>query len=239
MEHIKNEKAIIHHTPDYSCFKYIEGNREVKENKVRELQQSMRMFGFVPGRPIIVNKNMFIIDGQHRWEAGQREKIWVDYIIVDTEDESALLHALNCNQHTWSPNDYIHSWVVTKHPAYVALQKFMVENDLTAHVAFTILAIQTKDAITARIKDGDDFDQNNNAKKIVAFLFEAKTAGLTFYKTNKFATAVTQLFAKATDKQILKLSKKLGIIRQESSLPGYKRVFMDIINKNSNKTFVF
>lgn len=60
-----------------------------------------------------------------------------------------------------------------------------------------------------------------------------------FYKTNKFATAVTQLFAKATDKQILKLSKKLGIIRQESSLPGYKRVFMDIINKNSNKTFVF
>jgi len=239
MVHIKDEKAIIYSTILYSEFKHIKGNRALKESNVVNIMKSMDTFGFQPGRPLLVDKDMNVIDGQNRLEAAKRLQIPVYYMIIDVEDNDLLLRALNTNQHSWSPSDYIHSWVITEVPAYVALQKFMVANNLTAHVAFAILAIQTKDGITTRIKAGDDFDQNNNAKKIVAFLLEAKIAGLKFYKTNKFATAVTLLHAKASDKQILKLSKKLGIITQQSSIPGYKNLFMDIINKGSRKTFVF
>lgn len=93
-------------TTNYSIFKYKPGNRAVNQKHVKKLKESFQKHDFLPSCPIIVDKNMYVIDGQHRLEAAKQLGIAV-YYTVETEPDADLLIDLNITQRKWYAIDYV------------------------------------------------------------------------------------------------------------------------------------
>lgn len=93
-------------TDNYSIFKKKQGNRTINQRHVRKLKESLQKHGFLESCPIIIDKNMFIIDGQHRLEAAKQLGIPVFYI-TESESSSDLIIDLNITQKKWNAIDYV------------------------------------------------------------------------------------------------------------------------------------
>ncbi len=103
------EEHVIHKTSNYSLFNYIESNRTVSKPHVQHLIRSMgENPQLMATRPILVNENMEIIDGQHRLQAAMTLRVPVYYTVAKgTNVESAQL--MNALQRGWSLTDYARS----------------------------------------------------------------------------------------------------------------------------------
>lgn len=60
----------VNYTTNLDMFKLMMNNRPVNQSRVKKIYQSMMNEGLLV-IPILVNKKMEIIDGQHRYQAGE------------------------------------------------------------------------------------------------------------------------------------------------------------------------
>jgi len=76
-------RYLTYSTNEYSLFKKVKGNRKITERKVTSIIKSYEKgINLFPYCPVLVNKEMYIIDGQHRFEACKRLKLLIYYVIV-------------------------------------------------------------------------------------------------------------------------------------------------------------
>lgn len=59
---IKKAYGGIYETKEYSMFKYLNGNREIKKSNVDKIINSIKENGYIEN-PILVNNHLEIIDG--------------------------------------------------------------------------------------------------------------------------------------------------------------------------------
>lgn len=131
---MSNEKLVIQKTQDYSAFKLDEANREVKAPHVRRLKESInknpRIAEF---SPILVNQDMVIIDGQHRFAALRLLHMPVWYIQYDGLTVSDA-QDMNSGQRPWRPVDYAESYCRRGNKNYCiyceARRKFGLNHDI-------------------------------------------------------------------------------------------------------------
>mgnify|MGYP001604126207 FL=1 len=97
----------IHETKNYSIFKLNAANAVIKKEHVDRLKASIKLKNMLHLRPILVNSEMEIIDGQHRFTAAKELNVAVFYEMDSSlnEDDMALL---NSNSRTWSNSDFVH-----------------------------------------------------------------------------------------------------------------------------------
>ena len=100
--------SVIKTTSNYELFKPIKGNRKIKANHVKKLVDTYDPKVDFP--PIRVNKNMEVVDGQHRLEAVKQLKVPIRYE-VDPEGNLHTVHALNVNVIKWTIDDYLESYI--------------------------------------------------------------------------------------------------------------------------------
>lgn len=81
------EKNIIHKSYDYDKFKFVKYNRNICQKNLAKLIKLNEERGRFHLFPIVVDKELNIIDGQHRYEASKQLSVPIHYVI-DTEDES-------------------------------------------------------------------------------------------------------------------------------------------------------
>jgi len=94
-------------TKNYQMFKIVSSNRDVDTFHVKRLVESIKKLNLLEANPIIVNKNMEVIDGQHRLEAAKilfEDIYWVE---VDAKNTSEAIVSLNSSQKNWVLEDYI------------------------------------------------------------------------------------------------------------------------------------
>lgn len=96
----------IYQTTDYSKFKRLKGNRDVKNAK--KIVDSINKVGYVLS-PILVNEKMEVIDGQNRLDALSRLKLPVAYIMQEGIGRKEC-QALNINQSNWTTEQFVHSY---------------------------------------------------------------------------------------------------------------------------------
>lgn len=110
----KLAEGVVHKTTDYGQFNYIESNRTVNKNHVQHLIKSFEENpGLVQTRPILVNQDMQVIDGQHRLQACATLRIPVYFMIASgTNVESAQL--MNALQRGWSNVDFARSYALNR-----------------------------------------------------------------------------------------------------------------------------
>ena len=77
----------IRTTRSYSIFNKVIGNRDLDSKNLQRIKESIKDIGLQ--MPILVNKNISIIDGQHRLQAAKELNIPIAYIISqDTSEEN-------------------------------------------------------------------------------------------------------------------------------------------------------
>ncbi|NET30644.1 MAG: ParB N-terminal domain-containing protein [Cyanothece sp. SIO1E1] len=113
-------------TANLSQFKKLKGNRPVNSLHVARLADSIQEYGMLVN-PILVNRDMEIVDGQHRLEAAKKVNSAIYYIEVP---DYALeqVHALNLNQKNWSQKQFVESYAEIGIQSYIDLLDFYENN---------------------------------------------------------------------------------------------------------------
>lgn len=117
----------IKRTKLYDIFRLKKENREINYNKVASLKSKL----IENGRqivPIICNREMEVIDGQHRLEA-LKELGWEVMYYVDEAVTVNDLISINNTQKNWGLMDYIHFYASTGNDTYREIEKICSDNE--------------------------------------------------------------------------------------------------------------
>lgn len=117
------EELVIKETSNYSIFKKLEGNRDLKS--VNKIIESIERVGYVIN-PIIVNENYEVIDGQNRLDALSKLNMPVHYFVVDGIGINEA-RSLNLGQSNWSTIDFVKSYAASGNESYLMLVSLMDE----------------------------------------------------------------------------------------------------------------
>lgn len=127
----------IFKTTDYSLFKTLQGNREIKDQRVEKIKDSIGKVGYVPN-PIIINEKREVIDGQGRLQALKELGLPVYFLSVKGIGIKECI-AMNINQKNWQTSDYIFSYVKQGNENYKRLALLSNEfNTLENSVIFAV-----------------------------------------------------------------------------------------------------
>ena len=94
----------IHTTNNYN-FLMINGNREIKSLKIKNLSESIKKYGLI--NPININVQNQIIDGQHRYLSCKALNEPIKYIIsnISNKEIVSLIRDINSVQTNWNNKD--------------------------------------------------------------------------------------------------------------------------------------
>lgn len=133
------QATTILETMEYSVFKQVSWNRKIKRSLVDKIKKSMVSEGFASYAPILVNDDMVILDGQHRFIAAKELGIPVKYMIVAEDTKQDALILMNTNKLPWTPDDFAGYYAAKGNPYYIGLVDFATRHKVSCGVAFTFI----------------------------------------------------------------------------------------------------
>ena len=141
----------IYTTTNYSRFKRLMNNRDIKDCGIKNIIDSINTVGYITN-PIIVNEKYEVIDGQHRLEAFKALVMPVDYIMVKGAgiEECRLM---NRKQGNWSTMDYLKSYARSGNENYMRLYDLMLRHPSQKLAVITFAITEAKQS-NANICEG-------------------------------------------------------------------------------------
>jgi hypothetical protein len=133
-------------TNAYNKFKLTNLNRKsIIQGHVKQLAAAMKETNLLPVKPILVNSNFEIVDGQHRFLAAQSIGYPIYYMVAHeiTPDHIVQLN----NGKNWKQEDYLNFFARQGNPNYLKLEKFMEENRIGVRIALTLIRGRSKKSI--------------------------------------------------------------------------------------------
>lgn len=116
--------ATINHSDNYESFKVLDQNREINHKHVTLLKKSIEANPkIMESQPILVNENMEIIDGQHRYQACKELEMPVYYMVIPGLTV-AEARSMNAMQRGWTAMDYAQSYAKAGNENYALLLEF-------------------------------------------------------------------------------------------------------------------
>lgn len=230
-------KKQISTSSDYDKFKFLPHNRSVAKGAVKKIADSINEIGYITSFPILVNKEFFIIDGQHRFEACKLLKIPVHYMVaskngrgLDTDKVMLNLNAKMRGQ--WQSSEYV------KHFAHIGKSKFhkeLLEFDERFKFGTNLsmdmlLGHSAGSKEREEFREGKDFPIWKHADACAVYLEKIKAFYPYALKAN-FYRAVLKAFHHLSNHQKDKLLRGIPALPQQASSAAYLACFENIINK--------
>lgn len=151
-------------TTDYKKFKIKADNRAIDKAHVRHLVHSIQSANMLEYRPIIVDEEYYVLDGQHRLEACKELGCEVWYEIKKDTDLKDIMN-LNISK-SWGTYDYYNFYVTNKYPEYLKLSDFMKKHGLDPKEGLYLLKNDSKGS-RRDFKEGTFvFDKEDLGKEI-------------------------------------------------------------------------
>lgn len=116
-------------TKDYKIFKKHSCNRELNQENLNKIKNSILFKNMLNLRPIVLNKSMEVIDGQHRLEVAKQLNLDVYYIIQEEYHDTDII-LLNNNQRAWVVSDYLNFYCNQGNEEYIRLKNFIEKNNI-------------------------------------------------------------------------------------------------------------
>lgn len=232
-------------TNDYDIFKFRVDNREKINNfHVRKLAERMKIKNLLHARPIMVNAEMEVIDGQHRLLAAKSLGIEVYYEIQkDLKPEDII--AMNLTK-PWTISDFMNFFCKGGYPEYLKLREFMEKNTLPLSVALGLVSSQShEDAY--KFKEGafvftcnTFFDELETCKNTI-YLLKRINGTSTYLNSRKFFKCLIQLvkhplFDKG--KWMNNVERHCGKFGPRSTNRDYLKLLLSVHNWNCSKKIV-
>ncbi len=150
---------------------YLAGiNRGINPSQVTKLAKSLEKMGII--RPIVCceidfingKKQLYIIDGQHLFNALLRMGWGIPYVIIDVKDKKELVETialLNSSSKSWTMVDYVNAWSSLKEE-YVKLNHYFQVYDMEVSFIAGVLSGNSCDSgsIITKVKNGEFNIQN-------------------------------------------------------------------------------
>ena len=116
---------------DYKKFKFTDENRDIRSSNLEKLTKSVKTIDMSDYFPILVDENMEIIDGQHRFTVWKSLNMPIKFKVVKRADRS-LISNINSAQAPWGVNDFIKNKAAIGNQNFVMLRDDMKKHKLTA-----------------------------------------------------------------------------------------------------------
>lgn len=140
-------------TKNYDMFKFREDNRaRVEPSHVRTLVKSIQSRNMLEYKPIIVNENYEVVDGQHRLLAAKELNVPIYYVIEPEFTTIDMIHLQTQKQ--WKTEDYINAYAKNGNQEYQRVLDFSKENEVPLTVALALLGGRTSEQFK-KIKTGE------------------------------------------------------------------------------------
>ena len=199
-------------------------------------------------QPILVNKEWYVIDGQHRLEAAKRLQIPISFVV----DENLTLEdmaTLNIASKKWAVSDYLNYYARKGFPDYLKLEDFIKKEKMQLNVAFMLFHGSKNTSFFKSFSEGkykfpneveyaEAMKTNLMIKDIIDFI-KRKTSGTkTYLDKVSFYGALVEFFNIKSfeyEKFKTKLELKLDFMRRCTTKTQYILLFKQIYNwKNKN-----
>ena len=231
-------------TNNYKLFKYVDGNRPIRENHLRNIRNSIAEKQIEV--PIVVDEEYYIYDGQNRFEACKMLKKPVYFIkihVLTLED----IQRLNANTKNWKADDFMDSYCELGKPDYIKYRDFKEKYGLGHSESMVILSGWSKGdkSISQVFKDGG-FKIKDYPKAIdIAEKITRVKQFYDGYDKRFFVLAMLKLFKNDEynhDRFIDKLSKQSEKMKHQPDAKSYLILIEKIYNfrcKDDNKIRLF
>lgn len=186
-------EAIIQWTLDHKRFKLDLANRPIDQRHLAKLIKAIKRKNLLHLYPIIVRRDFFVIDGQHRVKAAEALGLPVYYII---SDQMGIQDASLVNDSTkgWTLYDYLHHWTMLGVSSYKTLKEFHERNSwLPINVAARLICSRGGAQWRTDFNNGIFVaDQVELAERVVLMLRDFKKY-IDFYADKRFVVAIRGL----------------------------------------------
>lgn len=113
----------VKETLNYDEFKTCDWNRGVSKTALKKLDTSVKKNGWLK-HPILVNENMEIIDGQHRYLYAKEHDLPVYYMVISGLGVTDCV-TMNNSRTSWTLVDYIKYYAKLGNKSYIALEELL------------------------------------------------------------------------------------------------------------------
>lgn len=236
----------IQKTNDYSIFKKHLSNRELDPGNLKKITASIRARNLLAFRPILVDSEMRVIDGQHRLMVAKILGLEIFYQVQQecTHEDIVLL---NQHQKGWKIEDYIDYFISLGNQNYLALKKLKQLSGCTYNAIVRMLSSQSKCYEEIRNGTFKYFDTTKvqlfqvaleKTEEVIKVLIALIIKDGAFIRTERFKTAVCSFLNRPEVDYITFLNKirnKTEAIRPCSNNFAYAEMFLNIYNwRNTN-----
>lgn len=235
-------------TEDYSIFKKHQQNRPIDPMNLKKIKNSIKINNLLELRPILVNADMEIIDGQHRLEAARELGVEI-YYQVEKNIAAQDMIRLNANQKNWTSMDYIDFYVSAGNVEYLRIKEFMQKNNITIneYIRMAIGMDGTKAFVRLRggtlkfmspEKEQETLVVLNNRKEVRRIIGQFALSFAKFTSRGRFSMALSNILQHPDlDLEVFKnkIKIKSDALRQCASTIAYYSMLKDIYNwRNQN-----
>lgn len=228
-------------TTDYKIFQDYSSNREVDEKHVRKLVRAIHDRNLLHVNPIIVTKDMRVIDGQHRLAAAEILGVPIYYIEgnINRKDISRP----NSNQKNWSTMDYVNFYTIEGVPEFVEFSKLFNHYPKMKISALMAIASEDNRRSTLELKNGmlNIFDIDI-AKEISEICYSLnKEYGYIFVFDSRFPIALKKTI-QADNFQLDNLYDKIAVSPRSfvpcHTIGEYCKMIADVYNYRLSKNLI-
>lgn len=142
---------MIKKTKQYDMFKFRDDNRDnIDSSHVNKIARSIELNNLLHMRPILVNSNMEIIDGQNRLKAAEKLGVEVYYEVQEAlkAEDIILLNTAKA----WGNADYLNFYCKNGYSDYIKFKEFMDKHGLNIRVSLYLCTNNSNDK--ASFRDG-------------------------------------------------------------------------------------
>lgn len=212
-------------TMDYNKFKMIGYSREANTSK---LEKSISECDLTPYSEILVTKDFYIIEGQHRFAVCKKFGLPIYYKIYDgNAPVEKVMTLLNNNVRTWKYKDWLHFYVTRNYSAYIKLQSVLDNHKISISNAVVLFSNGKTDS--ARFKEGKLVDDSYMFEDVYNFI-NSTSLPSKIKEQRDFNVAVLRFLIKYKDnpKKINKLAKNILTIERYLGADRYLNAFENL-----------
>lgn len=235
---------MMQQTTDYKIFKFRKDNRDkIMQGHVNSLVNSIKSRNMLSYRPILVNEQMEILDGQHRLLAAQQLGIPIFYEIKKDAKKEDIIY-LNISK-AWTDIDFFNFFVKNEYEEYKKLHYFMEEHKLPLKVALDLILGRSEERRKFRSgkfvfeKIAEKKEIISICNKTLALVKRVKgniTSANTWASTRRFWAAMFYFFQQdnfSEEKWLRNLEKYIEKFNTRPTKNDYLKLMTEVFNKHN------
>lgn len=234
----KKQNLEIFWTKDYDNFRFYSKNREIDFRHCdKKIQESLLLHGWLKTFPMIVDKDLKIRDGQHRFIVARKLGLEIPVVIVEHFDDEDMFGINNASKR-WTYKDFLHYHMMKGNKnakiLYELAQEYKLSvRTLSALAHFDMKIVMNSQAIFRDIDKEELVQKIKLINEIVDFIK---------IKTERIKSSLITIIEHPQydhKRFMTKLSYQLDRVHSCTTVGSYIEMFQDIYNWKSNNKVLF